>query len=398
MKKLILTIVFALLLFPAAAADEIPDEETLPGQIEESINPLLDRISFLRASFLGNELWQYILFLGILILSIAAAKLIEKHIGAKIRWASKKTGNKLITAVTDNMRGPFDLIMIILGVRTGASFFYLTGEMRSVLGSIFELLIAITVTYVVVKSVDVAAAHFEVKTKTGDSPLDRQLLPVLRKALKVFIIGIAFLVIIQNLGYNVVSLLTGLGIGGLAVALAAQQTLSNLFGSITIFADKPFKIGDWVEVDKFMGTIETIGLRSTRLRTFGGSLVTIPNSKMADSYIENVARRPFIRKVYTLGVTYDTGYEKMGKTLEIVREIYNNHPSTERAWVYFMDFGAHSLDIQIFHWCKYLAYEEWLKATEEINLKIMQKLKEIGVEVAFPTRTLHLKNDFKKVS
>lgn len=396
MKIVILTIVFALL--PFAAADEIPDEETLPGQIEESINPLLERIGFLRISFLGNELWQYILFLVIIVLFIAAAKVIEKHIATKIRWASKKTGNQLITAVTDNMRGPFELIIIILGVRLGASFFYLTGEMRSVLGSIFELLIGITVTYVVMKSVDVAAAHFEVKTKTGDSPLDRQLLPVIRKALKVFIISIAFLVIIQNLGYNVVSLLTGLGIGGLAVALAAQQTLSNLFGSITIFADKPFKIGDWVEVDKFVGTIETIGLRSTRLRTFSGSLVTIPNSKMADSYIENVARRPFIRKVYTLGVTYDTGYEKMGKTLEIVREIYRNHPSTERAWVYFMDFGAHSLDIQIFHWCKYLAYEEWLKATEDINLEIMQKLKEIGVEVAFPTQTLHLKSDSGEAS
>ncbi len=390
MKQYIFTLLSLLSAVMPSAADETPANETLPGHIRESINPILERAGFLRTSFLGNELWQYLIFFVIIILSITAAKFLEKYFGQKIRWISEKTGNRLITAIADNMRGAFDLVIIIIGTRIGASFFYMTGSMRVVLSNIFELLLGITVTYIIIKSVDVAIIHFETKTKAADSPLDRQLLPVIRKALKVFIVSIAFLVIIQNLGYNVISLLTGLGIGGLAVALAAQQTLSNLFGSITLFADKPFAIGDWVEVDKFVGTVETIGLRSTRLRTFSGSLVTIPNSKMADSFIENVAKRPFIRKVYTLGVTYDTGYDKMGKTLEIVREIYQNHPSTERAWVYFMDFGPHSLNIQVFHWCRYLAYEEWLKATEDINLKIMRGLNEIGVEIAFPTQTLHL--------
>ncbi len=379
------------LLSPACAG--IAREETLPGRIQESIRPILQRASFLRASFLGNEFWQYIIFLVILVLAIAAAKTLNKHLGKKIRWFSGKTGNRLIIAVTDNMRGPFELVIIVLGIRIGASFFFMTEDMRGVLSNSIELLIGVTVTYIIVKSVDVATAHFEPKIKDSDSQLDERLLPIIRKALKVFIIAVAFLVIIQNLGYNVLSLLTGLGIGGLAVALAAQQTLSNLFGSITLFADKPFSMGDWVEVDKYMGTIEMVGIRSTRLRTFDGSLVTIPNSKMADSYIDNIQKRPFIRKVNTLGVTYETGYEKMEETLQTIRDIYNNHPSTERAWVYFTDFGSHALEIRVFHWCRYLVFEEWLKATEDINLKIMKKLKEIGVGIAFPTQTLYVKEE-----
>ncbi len=373
-------------------AEDAP-EETLAFQTQRAIDPILQRMGFLRATFLGNEFWQYLIFFIILTLSIFAAKILDRYLTARAGWVAEKSGNRLISQITDKMRGPFELVVVILGVRMGAAFFYMTEEMRAVVSNSIEFLIAVTVTYVIIKTVDIAAAHFEPRFKSSQSQLDAQLLPVLRKALKTFIVSIAALVIIQNLGYNVLSLLTGLGIGGLAIALAAQQTLSNFFGSIAIFSDKPFSIGDRVQLDKYDGMIETIGLRSTRIRTLDGTLVTVPNSKVSDSYIDNISKRPWIKKVYTLGVTYDTGFDRMKEALEAVREIYRSHPSTDNAWVYFTDFGPHSLDILIIHWCKHLVFEEYLIATEDINLKIMQKFKEIGVKIAFPTRTLHIKNE-----
>ncbi len=348
---------------------------------------------FLGTVILGNELWRYIAFLSVLVISAAAARLIENIFTRRAKWVAEKTGNRFLSIVMENMRRPLEFVVIVLGISAGTAFFEMGDHARRTASNLIELLIAVSVTYAVLKTVDLAIDYLQPRVKDTSSRLDEQLLPIIRKSVKVFIASIAVIVIIQNLGYNVISLVTGLGIGGLALALAAQQTLSNLFGAIAIFTDKPFSVGDRVIVDKYDGPIEAIGLRSTRIRTLDGTLVTVPNSRMADTYINNISKRPWIKKVYTLGVTYDTGHEKMKKALESVREIYKNHPSTDNSWVYFQDFGGHSLEILIIHWCKHLVYEEYLKATEEINLEIMRRFKEIGVEIAFPTQTLHLRQD-----
>lgn len=356
-----------------------------------------ERLAFmsgiLKISILGNELWQYGLFLITIFLSVTIARFLDYFLTEKIKKIAQKTKTRLDDIIIQTMRGPLKLVIIVLGIKLGMGVFQISNKIEKGLGKAFEALIAIVVTVTIIKTVDLFIAYLEPKIKATESKLDDQLLPVIRKSIKIFIVAIAAIVIIQNLGYNVVSLLTGLGIGGLALALAAQETLSNFFGSIALFVDRPFQVGDRVVVEGYDGPVESIGLRSTRIRTLDGTLVTIPNSKMANATINNIARRPTIKNLYTLGVTYDTGYDKMKNALEIVRDIYKNHPSTENYWVYFKEFGAHSLNILVIHWCKYLAYEEFLRATEEINLEIMKRFEAEGIEIAFPTQTIHLKKD-----
>jgi MscS family membrane protein len=219
------------------------------------------------------------------------------------------------------------------------------------------------------------------------------MLPILGKSLKVFVIIIAALTTAQYLGLPITSIIAGLGVGGIAVALAAQSTLANVFGSITILADRPFRVGDRVQIDKYDGTVETIGLRSTRVRTLEGHLVTIPNKTVADSAINNVSLRPNIRQLITISLTYDTKPEKMQEAVNTLREIFQKHPLTHDAWIYWKDYASASLDIFIVYWCKSTVFKEFLQAMEEINVEIKRRFEKAGLDFAFPTQTIHLKQE-----
>ncbi|MCX7916233.1 MAG: mechanosensitive ion channel family protein, partial [Verrucomicrobiae bacterium] len=194
----------------------------------------------------------------------------------------------------------------------------------------------------------------------------------------------------RYMGLPITSVVAGLGIGGIAVALAAQNTLANVFGTITILADRPFRVGDRVQIDKFDGTVETIGLRSTRIRTLDGHLVTLPNKIVADSGITNISLRPNIRQLFTISLTYDTTPEKMREALQIAREVISRHPLTHDFIVNWRDFGPHSLDIFVVYWAKTTDYKEFLAALEEINLELKARYDASGLNFAFPTRTIHL--------
>jgi MscS family membrane protein len=244
-----------------------------------------------------------------------------------------------------------------------------------------------------VRLVDLFVAYLEPRVALTKSRLDDHILLLLRKSLKIFIIVSVTLITMEVMEIKVTSLIAGLGVGGIAIAFAARDTISNFFGSIAIFADRPFVVGDRVIVEGYEGFIESIGFRTTKIRTLEGTLVTIPNSKMVNTAINNVARRPAVRNMFTIGVTYDTGLEKMRKALEILRDTLKNHKSTKDYWVYFKEYGSHSLDILVVHWCKYLDYEEFLRATEEINLEIMRRFEASKIEFAFPTQTLYLKKE-----
>jgi MscS family membrane protein len=293
--------------------------------------------------------------------------------------------------MVDVVRKPIRLVITIAAIWLALSPFEVPASYRKLVDNLMLILTAILVTFVLLKLVDLLIAFIKPRVQATESKLDDQLLPIVAKTLKIFILVVAVLVMMQNLGYNVTSILAGLGIGGLAVALAAQDTLSNIFGSVAIFADRPFVVGERIIFDKYDGIVETIGLRSTKIRTLDGTLVTVPNSLVAKNAVDNIARRPTIKNLYTVTVTYDTSYEKVQSGLEILREIFKNHPSTEDYWVYFKEFGSHSLNILVIHWCKHTQYQQFLEATEEINLEIKRRFQEKGIEFAFPTQTLYLR-------
>jgi len=224
--------------------------------------------------------------------------------------------------------------------------------------------------------------------KKTDADLDDQLLPIVRKSLKAVIWTVAIVVGLNNAGYDVGALIAGLGLGGLAFAMAAKDSVSNLFGGITVFTDKPFKMNERIQIDGYDGTIVDIGLRSTKLKTLAGRIVTIPNHKFTDSYIENVTSEPSRKMSVTLGLTYDTKPEDIQKATDILKEINQKCEYTEDNCVaYFESFGDFSLNVSFTYYVK-SETDYWFLGPNEMNMKILERFNEEGIEFAFPTQTI----------
>jgi MscS family membrane protein len=248
--------------------------------------------------------------------------------------------------------------------------------------------------------VNVVDARLSQWAKTTGSTIDDILVPLFGKTLRIFIIVLAGIIVIQNLtGVEIGPLLASLGIGGLAVALAAKDSIANFFGTLTILFDKPFQVGERIVIDNYDGTVEEVGFRSTRIRLLSGNLVTIPNEKIVNSGLENVAKRPNIRWLNNIGITYDTPPEKIEKAVTIIREILADHEGMHPDFpprVYFNGFNDWSLNILVVAWYhppEYWDFQEWVQRT---CLQITRRFSAEGIDFAFPTRTLHLANDDKR--
>ena len=224
-----------------------------------------------------------------------------------------------------------------------------------------------------------------------DDQFNKELLPIIRNSLRVFVIIVAFLVTSQNLGLNITGLVASLSIGGLALGLAAQDTLANLFGAVSVLVDKPFRIGDRIQLDNVDGVVEQIGFRSTRVRNQDGYLVTIPNKAVGNATITNIALRANIRTLMNIGITYDTPTEKLKRALQILEEIYRSHPMILDVWISFNKFGDSALNIQVIHWWKSTDQKVYLAGMQQLNLRIKERFDQEGIDFAFPTQTLHVK-------
>jgi MscS family membrane protein len=225
-----------------------------------------------------------------------------------------------------------------------------------------------------------------------ESSLDDQLVPLLTRTLRVFVVVVGVLIVIQNLGINVLSLLAGLGIGGLAFALAARDAVANFFGSLMILFDRPFQVGDWIKVGGSEGTVEEIGFRSTRIRTFYNSVISIPNSEVAGKQIDNMGVRRYRRAVANLSVTYDTPPEKLEAFMEGIKEIIQQNPATRKDFfhVVFTEFGDSALVVMAYFFFEVPDWAEELAQRQSVYLAILRLAAELKVEFAFPTRTLHI--------
>jgi MscS family membrane protein len=240
--------------------------------------------------------------------------------------------------------------------------------------------------------VDVLAAYFALRAADTDTKVDDLLVPLIRKSLKVFIIAFGLVFIADNLDIDITSLLAGLGLGGLAFALAAQDVVKNLFGSLTVLMDRPFHVGDWVVIGAQEGMVEEVGFRTTRIRTFYNSLITMPNAALISTAVDNYGARQYRRWSATLSVTYDTPPGKIEAFCEGIRELIRRHPDTRKDTfhVYARDFGAASLDILLYVFFTSPDWGKELQARHALFLDILRLSKELGVDFAFPTQTLHV--------
>ena len=343
--------------------------------------------------FLGNAWWQVgALFLSILLFLLAGklARVILSRVAGRM-----DREKRVLTAVAFRSVSRVVLFaMVVVGIRVGIAFLTLSPGVSELAQTLISVMITVAIGLTLYHLTDVIHVALTRYTARTESSMDDMIVPIARTSLHITIIILTVLQVAQTLtGKPLTSIIAGLGVGGLAVALAAQDTIKHFFGSLVLFADKPFQIGERIVVDTFDGTVEQVGFRSTRIRTLDGHLVTVPNGDLANKMIQNIGQRPHIRRLFTISVTYDTPPAKVQRAVEILRELLDQHEGMDPAFppqVYFKDFAAFSLDILVIYWYHPPAYWDYLAFSEKLNQQILERFNAEGIEFAFPTQTLHL--------
>jgi MscS family membrane protein len=245
------------------------------------------------------------------------------------------------------------------------------------------------------RGVDIIRSTLEHRTWAVERPASRSLLALGGRFAKVAILIMGALVALSQLGVSVASLIAGLGIGGLVIALAAQKTVENVFGAVSIGIDQPMREGDFVRVYDFVGTVEQIGLRSTRIRTLDRTLITIPNGELANQRIESFTARDRIRLACTIGLEYGTSASQMREGIARLTQILQEHPKIwpDAIVVRFKEFAESSLDIEVMAWFQTSDWSEFQSIRQDVLLSFMDAIEQTGASIAFPTRTLHITRD-----
>lgn len=378
-------------LWTSASLDRIDDlhDQSL-GMISRVVAHRLPES--LRGKVLNVEIWQYLALFLAFIVGLLLRRLIQLLVGHRIRSMVERTGESWATYAVDVFASPGATLVMAGVIRVAYPELGLPLTAATIMSVAVRTLVVVSVVWAVYRMVDVLAMRMAEKAAKTETKLDDQLVPLLRKSLKVFVVVAGALFILQNLNVNVGSLLAGLGIGGLAFALAAKDTIANFFGSVTIFVDRPFQIGDWVVVDGAEGIVEEVGFRSTRIRTFYESVVTLPNARFMETKIDNYGARRYRRTFVTLNLTYDTTAEQMQAFVEGIRAIIQANPHTwkDKYEVHMSGFGASSLDVMLYFFFDVSSWSDELRERHNVYLEIMGLAEDLGVAFAFPTQTLHL--------
>jgi MscS family membrane protein len=357
------------------------------------VEDLARTFPFLKYRWLGNELWKYLFSLVYIFLAFYVSKFLDYVTRVWLKRWAERTETKFDDLLLELLRGPVKVVSFVIFLRIGLDVFEWPAVVESVLSKVFTIVVAVVITYTVMKFVDLLMGYWRQRTAQEDATFNQQLLPIVRKSLKAFVIVVAALTTLNNLGINITAAIASLSIGGLAVGLAAQDTLANLFGAVAVFVDKPFRIGDRIQLDNVDGVVETIGLRSTRVRNLDGHLITVPNKAMGNAIITNITRRPNIKTVMNIGITYDTPVEKVKRALEILNEVYRAHPKTHDLIVSFNKFESSSLNLLVVHWWSSTDYREYLAGMQELNLAVKARFDAEKIEFAFPTQTVYVKQN-----
>ena len=355
-----------------------------------------------------NHYYNWIILLACIFIGVAAGRLAAfalQRAGKSLESRRWHFQSLLIAGAA----GPGNLFLFTVFLLTGLGQLHMAPTLREICGRAILLLSAVVFFWYlfnIVSTVELTLKKFIAK---HDTPLTEQIVPIVRKTLRLFVAIVGFLFIMQDVfGRDIGSWLAGLGIAGLAVSLAAQDSLKNFFGSITLLLDRPYVVGQWITYQGFSGTVEAIGFRSTRLRMFDGTLVTVPNSDIVNGSVQNYSLRPYIRRQLNITLTYDTSPTKMREAVKIIKDLLNSpefrdnvhdavNPEVFPPRVHFSDFNADSLNIQVFYYYRPATdYWGYMAYTERFNLALMQAYEQAGIEFAYPTRTLYLAGDPKR--
>ncbi|MGA0027877.1 MAG: mechanosensitive ion channel family protein [Steroidobacteraceae bacterium] len=383
----------------------VKDRATVDGVVQVEVTPAMWLRSHvppaLRQRTLVLEHWQWIaiavlVLVGVLlerVLTFVLVRVMGGQLARRLR--QRRVEDALVkTAMRPlgiaGMAGLWWMALLVLG---------LPAQALAILLLAVKFMAIVAVVWSLYRMVDVGSALLSSYAAETENRYDDLLVPLLRSSAKIFVSVLGVVLLADNLNINITGLLAGLGLGGIAFALAAQDTVKNFFGSVTVLLDRPFQVGDWIVVGEVDGTVESVGFRSTRVRTFYDSLVTLPNANLISAHVDNYGARRYRRWKTTLGVAYDTSPEKLEVLCEGIRELVRRHPYTRKDYfhVYLNEFGASSLDILVYVFWEAPDWPTELRERHRLVVDILRLTHHLGVEIAFPTQTLYLKRGVETV-
>jgi MscS family membrane protein len=388
----------------APAAGHLDDVQSyFTARINAVGERLGDRHAGLAQSFAGIAIWRFLAFAVLVILAltlgILASWLLRTH-GARL---TARTSWRFDDLLVVGAAEPLRLVVLAAGLWAALMFLVVGAAPRFVVVWCTRLaltVIASAALWYLYRLVDVVDHSLRRLAQRTENELDDTVVHVIRKTLRVVLVLVGIIFIGNNvLAWDITALLASAGVVGLAVAFAAQDTIANFFGTVMVLIDRPFRVGERVIINGADGPVESIGFRSTRIRTLDGHLVTLPNKAVADAKIENVGRRSSIKRVMKIGITYDTPVAKVSRAVQIVRDVLAGHRCMSPEFpprAYFNEFAECSLSIFAVAWFQSSDYWDYLAWCEETNLEIMRRFEAEGIEFAFPTTTTYLAGDPKR--
>lgn len=350
-------------------------------------------LAFLEAElFLGNTPANLLAFVLSVFVAFAAAALARALFHGRLMALAAASDTDLDDALLAALERPLYLLVTAIGLRVSIVFLVLPDALDVVVANTLTVVVTVFGTWGLTRVLDtLRALYIDPFVEASETKLDDQLVPILDRTLKVTLWSLAILMVFSSLGYDILSLLTGLGIGGLAVAMAAQATLSNVVGSITIFADQPFQVDDLVQLGDHKGVVREVGLRTCRIETFEGHVVSVPNASVVDRAVLNLSPGERWRYAATLGLVYDTSAEQLEGALALLRDILTRHPAIDDdVAVRFTAFGDSALELTFAYWVREPSAGRYLDTLSEVNLEIKRRFDAEGLSMAFPSVSLYV--------
>ena len=370
---------------------------------------------FLQTEFLGNSLQDYCWFLGAIVVGLLFKKLFSRYLSRLLYKVIGKKDNEIgVEKFNELLTKPIGLFIMLSIIYLGASHIQYPPSwnlgnveefgLKMMVSKVYALIYVISIFWILLKMIDYVGLILFARAEKTENKMDDQLIPFIIEIAKILTYIFALFIIMGNVfDVNITALATGLGIGGIALAMASKESLENLLGSFTIFFDRPFTVGDMVTVGSVTGRVEKVGFRSTRIRTLDRSLVTVPNKKMIDAELDNLGMRPIRRVKFSVGLTYHTSIEQIKKIVADMQTMIDNHPRTTNAEgkkskdkegkVRFDEFGDSSLNIFVLYYVDSPKWADLIDVRQDVNYKIMEIVKKHNSDFAFPSTTVYLQQN-----
>ena len=348
-------------------------------------------MKYLSKEIFGNPIENWLIAIGILVGSFVFVKILYWVFSNIFQKITSKTKNSLDDTLLRILQKPITFLVIVSAYFYSVKFLHFSSNTESILLNIAYIFIALGITSIISRIIDAVISEVILPiSEKSETSFDNHLIPVIQKAVRAIIWSLGVVIGLDNIGFDITAMIAGLGIGGLALALAAQDSVKNIFAGIMIFLDKPFKIKDRIKIDGHDGVVEEVGLRSTRIRTLEGRIVTIPNCTFTDNSVINVTSQPALKVKINLGLTYDTNEDDLQKAINILQDIVKNQDAiTDDYAAGFNGFGDFSLNILFMYYVR--PESHWLNTQTLVNKEVLKRFNEEGLEFAFPTQTIYKK-------